>query len=93
MLASDIYSAGAMWAFASSLLFTGISYSGGAIHAEANTFLSINGTSNFNHNYAYSGGAIYTSGNVVLTFIGTNNFIDKSANSEGGAIHANQHIG
>ena len=42
---------------------------------------------------AYSGGAIYTSGNVVLTFIGTNNFIDKSANSEGGAIHANQHIG
>ena len=91
------YSAGAVWASASSLHFTGInnfignsahSYSGGAIHAEANTFLSFIGTSNFNHNSAYSGGAIYTSGNVVLTFNGTNNFINNSANFEGGAIYA-----
>ena len=101
--ASSRYSAGAIWASTSSLHFTGRnnfmgnsanSYnSGGAIHAEANTFLSFNGTSNFNHNSAYKGGAIYTSGHVVLTFNGTNNFINNSANFEGGAIHAKYTLG
>ena len=92
---SDTASAGAIWASASSLHFTGTNHfignsawDGGAIHAEANTALSFDGTSIFTHNSAHNGGAIYTSGHVVLIFNGTNNFLNNVAHSDGGAIHA-----
>ena len=61
---------------------------GGAIHAENNSLLCFNGTSNFRYNSAeFDGGAIYTDGSAVLTFNGTNNFTSNSAQN-GGAIHA-----
>ena len=90
--------AGAIWAAASSLHFTGTNnFIGntangingvGAIHAIANTSLSFSGTSNFSHNLAEVGGAIGTVGNVTFTFNGTNVFFNNSANDSGGAIFA-----
>ena len=47
---------------------------GGAIYNEGN--LTINGTSNFNYNYAYQGGAIYTTGPLTIT--GNNTFYKNS---------------
>ena len=90
--------AGAIWAAASSLHFTGTnnfignSANGingvGAIYAKANTSLSFSGTSNFSHNSAdYEGGAICTFDNVTLTFSGASIFFNNSA-SDGGAIFA-----
>ena len=90
--------AGAIWASASSLHFTGTnnfignSANGingvGAIYAQANTSLSFSGTSTFTHNLAEYGGAIGTVANVIVTFNGTNNFTSNSANDGGGAIFA-----
>ena len=92
--------AGAIWASASSLHFTGtnnfignsangIAIDGvGAIYAEANTSLSFSGTSNFSHNSAQVGGAIRTNDNVVFAFNGINVFINNSASDNGGAIFA-----
>ena len=90
--------AGAIWASASSLHFTGTnnfignSANGikgvGAIYVKANTSLSFSGTSNFSHNSAEVGGAISTVGNVALTFNGTNVFLNNSAEKLGGAIFA-----
>ena len=90
--------AGAIWASASSLHFTGTnnfignSASGingvGAIYSEANTSLSFSGTSIFTHNLAEVGGTIATLENVVVTFSGTNNFISNSAKDGGGAFYA-----
>ena len=91
------YSAGAIWASASSLHFNGTTNfignsadkgSGGAIHAENNMSLSFSGTSNFSHNSAYVGGACFTYNNVILTFNGNNNFVNNSATTYGGAIQA-----
>ena len=88
--------AGAIWALASSLSFTGTSNfinnsahrgCGGAIHAYNNTLLSFNGTSNFIKNSAANGSAIYAY-NTYLTFTGTSNFINNSAYFGGGAIGA-----
>ena len=92
--------AGAIWASASSLHFTGtnnfignsangIAIDGvGAIYAEVNTSLSFSGTSNFSHNSAHVGGAIRTINNVAFTFNGINVFINNSASDNGGAIFA-----
>ena len=91
--------AGAIWASASSLHFTGtnsfignsangISGVGGAVYAEANTLLSFSGTSNFSHNSAQVGGAICIVGNVAFTFNGTNMFVNNAASDSGGAIYA-----
>ena len=90
--------AGAIWASASSLHFTGTnnfignSANGingvGAIYAEANTSLSFSGTTTFTHNLAEVGGAIGTVENVIVTFNGTNNFTSNSASDSGGAIFA-----
>ena len=74
--ASFGYSAGAIWASASSLHLTGTNnftgnsadYDGGAIYAESNTSLSFTGTSDFSHNSAKSGGAIYTADSVAAAF-------------------------
>ena len=93
-----VYCAGAIWASASSLHFTGTnnfignSANGfndvGAINAEANTSLSFSGTSNFSHNSAQVGGAIGIDYNVALTFNGINVFFNNSASISGGAIFA-----
>ena len=90
--------AGAIWASASSLHFTGTSnFIGnsangikgvGALYAEANTSLSFSGTSNFSHNSAQVGGAIGIDDNVTLTFNGTNVFVNNSVSDSGGAIFA-----
>ena len=90
--------AGAIWASASSLHFTGSnSFTGnsanginglGAIYAKANTSLSFSGTSNFSHNSAQVGGAICIVNNVAVTFNGTNIFFDNTASDSGGAILA-----
>ena len=98
---SYAYCAGAIWASASSLHFTGTNNfidnsangikSVGAISAQANTLLSFNGTSNFTHNSAEVGGVIGTVDNVAFTFNGTNYFINNSANN-GGAIFAATNI-
>ena len=90
--------AGAIWASASSLHFTGTnnfignsasSINGvGAIYSEANTSLSFSGTSIFTHNLAEVGGAIATLENVVVTFSGTNIFTSNSAKDGGGAFYA-----
>ena len=90
--------AGAIWASASSLHFTGTSnFIGnsanginavGVIYAEANTLLSFSGTSNFTHNSAEVGGVIGTVDNVAFTFNGTNIFFNNSASDSGGAIFA-----
>ena len=90
--------AGAIWALASSLHFTGTnnfignSANGingvGAIYAEASTSLSFSGTSTFTHNSADVGGVIGTVNNVVITFNGTNVFFNNSASDSGGAIFA-----
>ena len=95
---SYAYCAGAIWASASSLHFTGTNNfidnsanginSVGAIYAQANTLLSFNGTSNFTHNSAKVGGAVVTADNVTVTFNGTNNFTSNSASHSGGAILA-----
>ena len=92
------YCAGAIWASASSLHFTGTNNfidnsanginSVGAIYAEANALLSFNGTSNFTHNSAEVGGVIGTVDNVAFTFNGTNVFFNNSASDSGGAISA-----
>ena len=88
--------AGAIWASASKLYFTGTNNftgnsarNGGAIYAETHTSLSFNGISNFNKNSAHhQGGAIYAGINNILTFNGTNNFISNSAEFDGGVICA-----
>ena len=97
-LHSYAYCAGAIWASASSLHFTGTnnfhdnSANGingvGAICAQANTLLSFNGTSNFTHNSAEVGGVIGTAENVIVTFSGTNVFFNNSASGGGGAFFA-----
>ena len=82
--------AGAIWASASygTNNFTANSAEhGGAVIAQTNTLLSLNGNNIFYHNSAYRGGAIYTDDNAVLTFNGTNNFTGNSA-QYGGAIYA-----
>ena len=93
---SPSYCAGAIWASASSLNFSGMNNfignsaefcDGGAIHASNNTSLNFNGTSNFSHNSAYSGSAIFTLDHTVLTFNGTSNFINNSAGYNGGVIY------
>ena len=95
---SYAYCAGAIWASASSLHFTGTNNfidnsanginSVGAIYAQADTLLSFNGTSNFAHNSADVGGVIGTVDNVAFTFNGTNVFFNNSASDSGGAIFA-----
>ena len=99
---SYAYCAGAIWASASSLHFTGTNNfidnsanginSVGAIYAQANTLLSFNGTSNFTHNSAEVGGVIGTVDNVAFTFNGTNVFFNNSASDSGGAIFAGSNI-
>ena len=84
--------AGAIWALASSLHFTGTnnfignSANGingvGAIYAEASTLLS------FIHNSADVGGAIGTTEKVAFYFNGTTVFFNNSASDSGGAIFA-----
>ena len=97
----SLHCAGALWAFVSSLHFTGTSHfignsahasCGGAIHAEANTSLSFSGTGNFSHNSARHGGAFCTAHNVVLDFNGINTFINNSAPINGGAIFTKHNI-
>ena len=93
-----VYCAGAIWALASSLNFTGTnnfignSANGingvGAIYAEASTLLSFSGTSTFIHNSADVGGAIGTTEKVAFYFNGTNVFFNNSASDSGGAIFA-----
>ena len=93
-----VYCAGAIWASASSLHFTGTSnFIGnsancsngvGAVYAKANTTLRFSGVSNFSHNSAQLGGAIGTVDNVTLTFNGNNIFFNNSANDSGGAVYA-----
>ena len=90
------FCAGAIWASASSLHFTGTNNfidnsanginSVGAIYAQANTLLSFDGTNNFTHNSAELGGVIGTVDNVAFTFNGTNVFFNNSASNIGGAI-------
>ena len=93
--------AGAIWALASSLSFTGTSnfisnsayHGSGAIYAYDNTSLSFNGTSNFiNNSGADQGGAIYAAYNVSLSFTGTSTFINNSAYFGGGAIYASYNV-
>ena len=93
--------AGAIWAFVSSLHFTGTSIfignsadtsCGGAIHAEVGTSLRFSGTGNFSHNSAELGGAFCTINNVVLDFNGINKFINNSAPRIGGAIFTKSNV-
>jgi len=73
--ASEI-GAGAIFAVASSLHFTGTS-----------NFINNVKSTNKKQNYARGGGAAYVTNNTVLNFHGTNNFINNSANNMGGAIY------
>ena len=88
-------SAGAIWASASSLYFTGTNnfignagFVGGAVHVQSNTSLSLTGNNIFYHNSANYAGAIFTKDNAVLTFNGTNKFTGNTAQWYGGAIYA-----
>ena len=85
------YCAGAIWASASSLHFTGTNnfignsaWYGGAIYAKANT-LRFSGTSQNSVNH---GGRISRHSGHVLIFSGTNNFFNNSAKRCGGALIA-----
>ena len=70
--------AGAIFAVASSLHFTGVS-----------NFIDNVKSAKKRQNHAHGGGggAIYVTNNTVLSFHGTNNFINNSANNKGGAIY------
>ena len=95
-----IYSAGTIWASASSLQFTGtsnfVSHSaksalgadGGAFFAKNNTSLSFTGVSHFMQNSADAGGAIYASNGSIINISGTSNFSGNRA-VRGGAIFSN----
>ena len=69
--------AGAIFAVASSLHFTGTS-----------NFVDNVKSTKKKQNHAHGGGAIYVTNNIVVSFHGTNNFINNSANNKGGAIYA-----
>ena len=93
-------SAGAIFAVASSLHFSGVSnfidnvkstnkkqnhaHGGGAIYVTNNTVLNFHGTNNFINNSANIGGAIYAAANSSLRFKGTSNFSHNSAYIHGG---------
>lgn len=63
------------------------SQEGGAIHATANSQLSVNGTANFKENYsALTGGAIFVTNSARVVFTGDTNFDLNSAAGNGGAI-------
>ena len=68
--------AGAIFAVASSLHFTGVS-----------NFIDNVKSTKKKQNHAHGGGAIYVTNNTILNFHGTNNFINNSANNKGGAIY------
>ena len=95
-----IYSAGTIWASASTLHFTGtnnfinnsaksaLGADGGAIFAKDNTSLSFTGVSHFIQNSADAGGAIYASNSSILNISGTSYFSNNHA-LRGGAIFSN----
>ena len=68
--------AGAIFAVASSLHFSGVS-----------NFIDNVKSTNKEQNHAHGGGAIYVTNNTVLNFHGTNSFVNNSANNKGGAIY------
>ena len=68
--------AGAIFAVASSLHFSGVS-----------NFIDNVKSTKKKQNHAHGGGAIYVTNNTVVSFHGTNNFINNSANNKGGAIY------
>ena len=68
--------AGAIFAVASSLHFSGVS-----------NFVDNVKSTKKKQNHAHGGGAIYVTNNTVVSFHGTNNFINNSANNKGGAIY------
>ena len=73
--------AGAIFAVASSLHFSGVS----------NFIDNVKSTKKKqNHAHGGGGGAIYVTNNTVVSFHGTNNFINNSANNKGGAIYTSR---
>ena len=71
--------AGAIFAVASSLHFTGVS--------NFSNFVDNVKSAKKRQNHAHGGGAIYVTNNTILNFHGNNNFINNSADYGGGAIY------